>query len=519
MRAAGLLSITTLIIMALGAGGCSDVLSDEAEGGEPVVGLDYLSHDTPEDLVESVVGFKSPVPGIPESFDRNRVVDDSFFNAGSAVTADQVQAFFERNPYGTRTFLADTTVNGMRAADAIVQASRAHNINPILMLARMQVEKSLIAKTSRPSSSSVDYAFGCGCPDGRSCNSAYRGLDRQIDCAANTLRSRYEESTRGAGIWNRGVARNSLDPLRVVPSSHATAALYAYTPWVLVGRGGNWLVWNITLRYARHFASIGEVNVDDSGSSDGGDVGASLWIGDLCATQADDPCSYSSGGVEGHCQPVTANQGICALACEGLCPDRAGHTSTFCVDGALFGAMGGGVCTVYADSANQDCAALGMVARSTSRYVGGSGARARTAEVCVPATPVGGFTPSPEPEPEPEPEPTPDPQLDPCAPGAPAGGYCDGEVATRCVNGIAERLDCTELSQTCEVGGYGVACRPGRIAASASDPRCNGSLSFEGTCDGNVALWCARGDVYGMDCAWYGRTCAYGGDGNGYWCR
>ena len=37
----------------------------------------------------------------------------------------------------------------------------------------------------------------------------------------------------------------------------ATAALYAYTPWVLVGRGGTWLVWNVTKKYANHAIAHG----------------------------------------------------------------------------------------------------------------------------------------------------------------------------------------------------------------------------------------------------------------------
>jgi hypothetical protein len=46
-----------------------------------------------------------------------------------------------------------------RAADAIVAASSAEGINALGMLGRMQVEKSLISKTVRPSQRTVDFAF------------------------------------------------------------------------------------------------------------------------------------------------------------------------------------------------------------------------------------------------------------------------------------------------------------------------------------------------------------------------
>ena len=42
--------------------------------------------------------------------------------------------------------------------------------------------------------------------------------------------------------------------------NHATASLYAYTPWVLVNTGGNWLVWNITRKYEQHAIAEGYIS-------------------------------------------------------------------------------------------------------------------------------------------------------------------------------------------------------------------------------------------------------------------
>ena len=221
----------------------------------------YVEHETLEDFVE---GDAAGVAGIPDSFRANRVLDDGIFTAANAVSAAQVQRFLESSPYGRRSWLADERVGSKSAAQAIVDGARAEGINPVVMIGRMQVEKSLIAKTSRPSSSSVDYAFGCGCPDGRACNPAYRGLQRQIACAARVLRTHYDGSVNGSGAWRKGRARRTLDPESVTPVNHATASLYAYTPWVLRGRGGNWLVWNITRRFAAHFARQG---ADPSGGA------------------------------------------------------------------------------------------------------------------------------------------------------------------------------------------------------------------------------------------------------------
>jgi Proprotein convertase P-domain len=214
----------------------------------------YLDHEEQSDFEPTESGENA----LSSTFNRNNVMSDSFFTNVDYVDGDGLQEFFEDSPYG-RSFLANESVSGARAADAIVEAARGRGINPVVMVARMQVEKSLVSKTSRPAQSKIDFAFGCGCFDNQACNEAYRGLDKQIDCAAATLRKWYDRSEQGTGLWNKGVAKKTQDPLKVTPENHCTASLYAYTPWVLEGKGGNWLVWNITRRFANHADSLGIV--------------------------------------------------------------------------------------------------------------------------------------------------------------------------------------------------------------------------------------------------------------------
>lgn len=187
--------------------------------------------------------------GIPQEFDKNLVVTDAFFTAADGLSADEIQAFFEVTPYGTRSWLADATIGTMRLADVIVDVAAVHDLHPLLLIGRMQVEQSLVSPTENPGGRRVDYAFGCGCPDGQPCNEAYRGLDKQLDCAATTLRRWYDRSIAGDGLFVKGQPGDTLDPDIVIPESHATASLYAYTPWVMEGQGGNWLVWSVLDRY------------------------------------------------------------------------------------------------------------------------------------------------------------------------------------------------------------------------------------------------------------------------------
>jgi hypothetical protein len=344
----------------------------------------YTDHDQPEDfeVVEKI------------AFDRNLLLDDDLLLAANAVSAADVQRFLEHTPYGTTSFLARERVGGQSAAEAIVDGARSEGINPIIMLARLQVESSLIGKESRPSSHLVDYAFGCGCPDGSACSSAYKGLGRQIACAAHTLRKHYDGSVDGTSPFVKGHSGRTLDGYTVVPRSHATASLYSYTPWVLPNRGGNWLLWNITRRYTSAFEAQGidprgggavdpaaDPPAADPPAVDPPAPRANPWIGDPCSTDAD--CAFG-GGLTGACQRF-GSFGMCTASCEGYCPDREGRGVTFCVASSWFGADDGGRCTRKAASENDFCAGMpGTVRVSADRFRGGSRAPAAEADVCVP---------------------------------------------------------------------------------------------------------------------------------------
>lgn len=195
--------------------------------------------------------------GTLPTFSANNVVADVMLTAVDALDVDDVQKFFESSPYGTRSWLASYTENGMTAAELVVQAAQAHQVNPLILISRMQVETSLVSKTTKPTTRMINRALGCGCPDGQACNSAYAGLQKQLDCGAKTFRRWYDASIVGNGIWNKGVTKSTLDPKRVTPANHATASFYAYTPWVLVGSGGCWLAWNVTRKYEKHAVAKG----------------------------------------------------------------------------------------------------------------------------------------------------------------------------------------------------------------------------------------------------------------------
>lgn len=169
-------------------------------------------------------------------YDIHRLLEDDDIRGGADVTVDQVQAFLEAKG----SFLAsytDPTVN-KPAAEVIVEECRAHGINPIYMLARIQTESSLVGSgTSRH----LAAATGCACPDGRACSRMERGFAAQVECAAEYMEEYFDEMDRNGQTragWGVGRAKRTLDPCSITPANKATAALYTYTPWVgRYGRG------------------------------------------------------------------------------------------------------------------------------------------------------------------------------------------------------------------------------------------------------------------------------------------
>jgi|MudIll2142460700_1097286.scaffolds.fasta_scaffold18113_2 hypothetical protein len=218
-------------------------------GGED----EELGHDEPTDYEVDPDDGKGD--GVSATFNQNDVVGDDIFIGKMSVA--EVQQFFEQSPYKNRSWLADYSVDGKSAAQLVVDAANAEGVSPLMLISRMQIEASLVSKSARPTQYRIDRALGCGCPDGGSCSSSYRGFGLQLVCGAKILRKWYDGSVNGDGLWRKGVAKKTLDPKTVTPANHATASLYAYTPWVLVGSGGNWLAWNVTRKYVRHAEALG----------------------------------------------------------------------------------------------------------------------------------------------------------------------------------------------------------------------------------------------------------------------
>lgn len=186
-------------------------------------------------------------PGLPSRFDKDHLLDDAFYLDSGAMTAEQIQAFFEATPYRRRSWLADMRFSGVLVSELVARAAREHGINPILLLGRMQNEQGLVARNF---TATTIPRFGLGCNQS---NPRAAALDAQIACAATTLENQFQKAARGENNFPVGRPAQTLDRVTVVPVNKATSAMYAYTPWEGTRAGnGSYLAWQVLRRFATH---------------------------------------------------------------------------------------------------------------------------------------------------------------------------------------------------------------------------------------------------------------------------
>jgi hypothetical protein len=298
-----------------------------------------------------------------DTFDRDVVLDSAVFSDSEALDVERVQNFFSKTAYGPPTFLETYQSNGVRASDAVMKSARSYRVNPILLLAYVQVAEGLIGERYYPfPPDRIEYVFRCGCLSSKDCLPSFAGFDRQLDCLAGSLRTSVEQvraEGTTVGGWGPETTTTTFDGVNVTPQSDATAAIYERTPRVAEREeGGTWMLWNIFQRYAAALEYKGA-----SGKSNDG-----RWLGDACKTSA--MCS----GVQGAECLTDVSGGLCTIACTGTCNSEAGRPETSC---ASF--KGQGRCLTVCNPAAPRCRAGFRCVRATG--VGTTAAKS----VCTPS--------------------------------------------------------------------------------------------------------------------------------------
>jgi hypothetical protein len=254
--------------------------------------------------------------GVP--FDKDEVVPSAAFSDFNALAAADIQSFLERDPYGGVSFLQTYQSNGVLFSAAVAHAAGTYRINPIVLLVAVEAIGGLIGDVGYPQPfASVDYLFGCGCSVAASpatCDPAAAGLDVQLDCYANALRTSLDAiAANGAtsGGFGPGKSSTTADGVNVTPKDDSTAALYQYDPVVGSGQSGSSLFANIWLEYTTAFSY---------GIPMEANPGAIAQVGDPCIDASD--CAVD----DAICATMNYPGGLCTAKCSGTCSGA----DTFC---------------------------------------------------------------------------------------------------------------------------------------------------------------------------------------------
>ncbi len=192
--------------------------------------------------------------------DPDDVMSDSDLTGSQSVTAAQMQSFLKAEGGLLASYKDPGT--GDSAATIIAAFSKKSHISPVYMLARIETESGLVEGGTLDQ---LDKATGCGCPDDSVCDPHDSGFRNQINCAATRARGFLDDlASKGETDtgWRVGDAKDTLDPCAITPANAATAAMYAYTPWVgeystrtcgHSGVGGTSLMAMLFHEYARDF--------------------------------------------------------------------------------------------------------------------------------------------------------------------------------------------------------------------------------------------------------------------------
>lgn len=303
-------------------------------------------------------------PGVEAVFDKNNLIDPAAFTDTEGIDGALVQKFLHRTPYARPSFLETYQSNGVRAADAVMNAARTYKINPLVFLVYAQATQGLLGEIYYPfPPERVEYVFRCGClVGGESCLPELAGFDRQVDCLGRAFRKALDDIAASGATpagWGPDRPGTTLDGQKVTPANDATAALYDRTPAVFPGEaGGSWLFWNVWNLYAAKIDYVGPL----------GGAGSGQWIGDACV--APESCGFDS--------PICATNypdGLCTTSCDGSCPSAADRDEAFC---AAFAE--GGFCLQVCNPGAPNCRA-GYKCTSVARF---NGASSESKHVCFP---------------------------------------------------------------------------------------------------------------------------------------
>lgn len=157
-----------------------------------------------------------------ESFQKDYLISDRSLTNSGSMTVPQIQKFLE-----SKNSVLAKPYRGSTPAQMIYDGCKKYGINPQVILSRLQCEQGMISKTSA-SQHQLDWALGVGAYDSGDWNQKFKGLDKQIEYAAQTYRRHYDAAQ---AKFDKGEKITmTIDGQQVAVKNAATYSFYKYCP-------------------------------------------------------------------------------------------------------------------------------------------------------------------------------------------------------------------------------------------------------------------------------------------------
>lgn len=169
----------------------------------------------------------------------SNLLSDAEFIDWQALSVGEIQDLLE----GMDSFLADYSVGGESAAQAIGRISRENEVNPWLLLATLEKESSMVTREKAPPVRRLRAAMGYGYHDGGGTAGKSSNLSSQLEKGAHLLRELFDE---GRTLSFPQKMKVDYGKRKIQVRNAATWALVKYTPHTVDTRlskvgGGNFL--------------------------------------------------------------------------------------------------------------------------------------------------------------------------------------------------------------------------------------------------------------------------------------
>lgn len=157
-----------------------------------------------------------------ETFQKDYLISDHALTNSGSMTVASIQKFLE-----SKNSVLAKPYRGSTPAQMIFDGCKKYGISPQVILSRLQCEQGMISKTSA-TQHQLDWALGVGAYDSGNWNQKFKGLDKQIEYAAQTYRRHYDDAQ--ARIARGEKITMTIDGQQVTVKNAASYSFYKYCP-------------------------------------------------------------------------------------------------------------------------------------------------------------------------------------------------------------------------------------------------------------------------------------------------